>query len=104
MTLFDDFADLANDVESTVGNAVIKKLVAIEAFVENLKVQMFEVINGTYSAKINATDGLKITKDGVTLLNAPPSGGIEILGTLKAGSLIPFSNIRNGLGQDNNNF
>ena len=37
MTLFDSFADLANDVDSTViGNAVIKKLVALDAIVKNL--------------------------------------------------------------------
>ena len=40
MTLFDSFADLANDVDSTIiGNAVIKKLVAIDAFIKNLVTQ-----------------------------------------------------------------
>lgn len=44
MTLFDSFADLDVDVESTViGNAVIKKLVALEAFVKNLTAQNITV-------------------------------------------------------------
>jgi hypothetical protein len=47
MTLFDSFADLANDVDSTViGNAVIKKLVAIEAFIQNLKAENLSVGTG----------------------------------------------------------
>ncbi|MGH0052649.1 MAG: hypothetical protein ACQ5SW_04590, partial [Sphaerochaetaceae bacterium] len=40
MTLFDSFADIANDVESTVmGLAVAKKLVAIKAWIEDLTAQ-----------------------------------------------------------------
>ena len=40
MSLFDDFANLADDVDSQViGNAVIKKLVTLEAVVKNLVAQ-----------------------------------------------------------------
>ena len=40
MTLFDDFAELKNDYDTAViGAAVIKKLVAIDAFIKNLKAQ-----------------------------------------------------------------
>ena len=47
MTLFDDFSSLANDVDETViGNAVIKKLVAIDAFIKNLKAQNLSAGNG----------------------------------------------------------
>ena len=31
------------------------------------------------------------------------AGKFSVRGTIEAGSLIPFSNIRNGLGQDGNN-
>lgn len=97
MTMFDSFSDLANDVDSTViGNAVIKKLVTIEAFIDNLKARMFEVIDGDYSLKANKTDGLKIVKNGVTLLEAPPSGGLNIKGTIIAGSSVPYSTVTSG--------
>jgi len=47
MTMFDSFADLANDVDSTViGNAVIKKLVALDAVVQNLVAQNLKVGTG----------------------------------------------------------
>ena len=44
MTLFDSFAELANDVDSTIlGNAVIKKLVAMDAVIKNLQAQNLKV-------------------------------------------------------------
>lgn len=50
MTMFDSFADLANDVDSTViGNAVIKKLVALDAVVQNLVAQNLRVKEGDYA-------------------------------------------------------
>lgn len=46
MTLFDSFAKLDVDVESTViGNAVIKRLIAINAFIKNLKVVNLDVVS-----------------------------------------------------------
>ena len=54
MTMFDDFADLANDVEETViGHAVIKKLVAIEAWIEYL---MTKDLTITSDGKIATAD------------------------------------------------
>ena len=48
MTMFDSFAKIANDVDSSImGNAIIKKLVAIDAFIENLKAQNLQVGTGT---------------------------------------------------------
>lgn len=44
MTLFDSFAEIANDVDSqVVGNAVIKKLVSIDAFIKNLQAENIKV-------------------------------------------------------------
>lgn len=48
MTLFDSFADLANDVDSAVlGNAVIKNLVSINAFIQNLVAENLQAGAGT---------------------------------------------------------
>jgi len=47
MTLFDSFANLDNDVDSSViGNAVIKKLVAIDAFIQNLQAENLKAGTG----------------------------------------------------------
>ena len=48
MSMLAQFADIANDVESSVmGNAIIKKLVAIDAVVENLVAQNMKAGLGT---------------------------------------------------------
>ena len=48
MTMFDDFAELKNDYDSAViGAAVIKKLVAIDAFIKNLQAQNLKAGAGT---------------------------------------------------------
>jgi hypothetical protein len=87
MTMFDDFADLANDVDSTViGNAVIKKLVAIEAFIENLIAGQLEVVNGTFRVIVNKSEGIKIEKDNIIVFSASPSGDLSITGNINANS------------------
>jgi len=79
MTVFDDFADVANDVDETViGNAVIKKLVAISAFINNLKVKIFEVIDGLFSLKINKTDGILQKYDSQETFHAKPNGDVML--------------------------
>jgi len=73
MTLFDSFADLANDVESTViGNAVIKKLVAVEAFIETLMAKELIVTNLIKTQNNNVV----ISSNGsITAINAILEGG-----------------------------
>lgn len=65
MTLFDSFADLANDVDSAViGLAVIKKLVAIDAFIKNLVAENLQAGSGTGLAGSGFRFRAKSDKDG----------------------------------------
>ena len=65
MTLFDSFADLANDVDSAVmGNVVIKKLVAIDAFIKNLVAENLQAGSGTGLAGSGFRFRAKSDKDG----------------------------------------
>ena len=56
MTLFDDFAELKNDYDSAViGAAVIKKLVAIDAFIEELGTKEITVTEDGFIATADFT-------------------------------------------------
>ncbi|MDD3943038.1 MAG: hypothetical protein PHR90_11235, partial [Sphaerochaetaceae bacterium] len=77
-------------------NGYFQQFAAANAFITNLTAQKLSVIDGAYSLKVNKTDGLKIVKNGVILLEAPPSGGLNIKGTIIAGSSVPYSTVTSG--------
>ena len=79
-------------------------LAAYNAFITNLFTQNITLTSGGYIQSdgfATGTDGFKIEHDGTAEFN-----DITARGTIQAGSLIPFTNISNGLGQagDNTNF
>jgi cytoskeletal protein CcmA (bactofilin family) len=65
MTLLDDFADISNDVDDTViGNAVIKKLIALEAVIATLQAQLIEITTGGAIYHGYSSDGVTAPTDG----------------------------------------
>lgn len=84
MTMFDSFADLANDVDDTViGNAVIKKLVANKAFIDNLMTQDLEILSSLRAGytpdgePISENNGFWFSSSGKAILqNATIQGNI----------------------------
>ena len=108
MTMFDSVANLANDVGSaTIGNAVIKKLVAIEAYIEALTALYLKLHDGgcihsdyylpdgSKNPNSTATRGLFLGSDGLAKLWKAVLEGVTLSGgffisdefsTQKAGS------------------
>jgi hypothetical protein len=77
MSMFAQFADIANDVESSVmGNAIIKNLVAIKAFIEELGTKEIAVKeDGSVGSEDFAEDEAGIPTSGYKLDNPlTPSG------------------------------
>jgi len=106
MTLFDSFADLANDVESTViGIAVIKKLIALDASVEVLQTLLLELSEGGaiyhgYSADGSTppVDGAGFHLSAIGILQAKLAKllNAEVIGTVRTGEDAP-ENARVGI-------
>ena len=101
MTMFDSFAELANDVDSTViGNAVIKKLVAINAFIETLSASEIKLLTGgSIHSDYYLPDGrvnessTAISGFFVDALGRLKAKEAELIGTLKTGENAPIARV-----------
>ena len=76
----DDPIEFKARAEAMGVDNVFTSLAAYEAFINVLYVKYLEVVDGDFSLKSNASDGLAITKNGVNLFGVDPATGDVTIG------------------------